>query len=230
MIYQLNTGNILPFFASKENQIGRRDDLSCPWGLQVPRIAFLPFQIMSEVVISTFSWHYVNLCDESTEVEMPSSYLKKYCSSETGPQFLVYDGSPITEVDLDCGLYYLVLRINGVAFYSEVMNLQVLCDMEDVGVEITDCALEPVIGGDGVRFTFAASSTTSTLSSTVTSEYNTGSGWVEGTSFALLKSLENAEIRVTMINKCGNTQRIWQIQWDDLDPCGTYFLTDITTD
>lgn len=230
MIYQLNTGNILPFFDRKENQIGRREDLSCAFGIPVPRLHFLPFQFLSEVSIESFSWAYVDMCDESLEMPLPSSYLAKHCSGETGPFFLTYDGAIISEEDIPCGRYYLILTINGIRYFSEVMSLQVICDVEILDAKIDNCQLEPVIGGDGVRFDFSAVTTTPSNSIVTVLEYNTGSGYATGNSFALLKSLETAEIRITMTTSCGVTQKIWELQWDNLDPCGTYFLTDITND
>jgi len=230
MIYQLNTGNLLPFFDRKENQIGRREDLTCGWGIPSPRLNFVPFQFMSEVAIESFSWSYVNLCSEESEVPLNSSYIEKHCSGETGPFFLTYDGAIIAEENFDCGLYYIILTVNGIRYYSEVMNLQVICDFEDLDVQIDNCQLEPVIGGDGVRFDFSAVSTTPSNSLDTLLEYDTGSGFATGSSFALLKSAETAEIRITMTTSCGVTQKTWEIQWDDADPCGTYFLTDITND
>ena len=230
MIYQLNTGNILPFFESKENQIGRREELNCSWGIPVPRMGFLPFQFMSGVPIQTFSLSYVNMCDEETIVPINSSYLVKHCTTETGPQFLTYDGAVISEEDFGCGLYYLILTINGISYYSEVMELKVICDFESLAPTITNCQLEPVIGGDGVRFDFTHDSVSPSVNKTYTYEYNIGAGWVQGTSFALLKSLETAEIRITMVTSCGTTTVMYELEWDDADPCGTYFLTDITND
>ena len=230
MIYQLNTGNILPFFEKLENQIGRREDISSQFGLPCPRYAFLPFQFISQIPIATFSWSYVNLCEPDTVVALPSEYLTKHCTTETGPQFVTYNGDVIWEEDFDCGNYYLILTVNGVDYYSEVMNLDSICDEIHHKLEITGCALEPVIGGDGVRFTFATEGRTGKGVNSILNEYDTGSGFATGTTFALLKSIETAEIRITVNSDCGSQTWLYELEWYDADPCGTYFLTDITND
>jgi hypothetical protein len=110
------------------------------------------------------------------------------------------------------------------------MNLDSICDEIHHKLEITGCALELVIGGDGVRFTFATEGRSGKGVNSILNEYNTGSGFTTGTSFALLKSLETAEIRVTVNSDCGSQTWLYELEWDDADPCGTYFLTDITND
>jgi len=231
MIYQQNTGNILPFFATVTEQMRYRENLTSKWGLITPRTALLPFQFAFDIPIGAYSWELIDICDETTSTVLDNSYLTEECADGPGPYFLTYDGSVITEEDFDCGYYYIKLTVNTVEYFSEVMHLKELCDKDYSELAVTACSHPvAVVGGDGVEFTVTHTVKAAKGVTSSSVEYYRGASWNTGTTFAILDTDETVDVRTTLVTPCGTITKTYEIVWDNADPCGTYVMTETTSD
>lgn len=115
-----NAGNLVTFFDRKTDQWRYRYGHS-NWGILAHEDDLLPFQIYSDVTVSSWSFKVYDLSD--TEIHtIPIGNFEEHCDDTSDRKWWTYLGNGIGTT-LDCGFYYVKADFDGAEQFSEVFHV-----------------------------------------------------------------------------------------------------------
>lgn len=168
-----NPGCILPFYPRTIWQRHRQHGQSeLPYGMKAPNARLLPFQIRgASGTASTVTWQLVNAVDESETIAQTTSLVVNNVSG--GGWYVTWFANTDISNIPDCGYYYIVVFVNSVPHYSEVLHLDGVSSEEIVSLSLDACDT----GSSGTIFGVNAADTLSGTIDTQEIAYFGGGTW-----------------------------------------------------
>lgn len=226
-----NPGNILPFHTKRRWQRNRQiGQDTIPFGIPVPRNKLIPFQlfITGNVDEDAVYWEMFSPVNDLTNITVDSTLLTRTGNLAGTGYWLTWDAGQSLDVVPDCGFWYIKLTIEGVEYYSEVMNCKNICGEDDCRLEIVaDSCSE----GDGV-VTFSLQGSVFSAPGYEYSLQQYVLGWSEISAnelyeITLTAGDEAADIQIQAITVCGLIMtRTYEITWTAGDACNTLAIAD----
>jgi len=228
-----NIGNYLSFFNRLSWQhrfqaySGSKELKLKDWAIIWPKNSLPAFQVMVDgAKPSSVTWSLINL-ESGTSTNLDEGLLYEACYADNEYTSYTFEGSAICTLDVECGFYYMTLKLDDTTYYSEVFKLTEIPDKQSIDLAITDCNLVSPGVDQYPEWTIEA---TDCLSITPTAKYigATGESWEEAADSATFDDTNNSGsvviYRKVTSNKGVFIQR-YQLTYNPADPCNTYTFT-----
>lgn len=236
-----NPGNILPFYTNRRwqrhRQIGQD---SIPFGLTAPRNKLLPFQVYATGAPGTVVWQVTSPTDDLTYHILDPDLLEVNEMADGSGYWVTWKAeqsisgsteAPFYQDVPACGFWYIMLTLDGVPYYSEVLYLTDICGEDSAFLEVVPDSCSVV--GPNLIFTLQAS--VFSPSGYVYSLQKYLLGWSEISAnetyeISLVEGNEAADLRIQVETVCGATITVvYDVTWTSGDACNTLTLAFVST-
>lgn len=228
-----NPGNVLPFYTKKRWQRHRLEGQNrVPFGLVCPRTKLLPFQLFVEGDAGTdvIVWELFSPTNDLTYVVLDETFLTISEKADNSGYWITWNADDTLDTVPDCGFWYIRLTIEGVEYYSEVLDCRDICGEDDARLEIVADSCS--VAGSDLIFSLQASVFSKSGYTYQLQKYLLGWSTIstnETYEITLVEANETADIRIQVVTVCGLIMtRTYRATWTSGDACNTLVLTEQT--
>lgn len=221
----LNTGGVLSVFSVLKHQHAYQYGHD---GFEIiaKNDFFLPFYFELSGAAQTVNEFLLINYDTGQTFDIPVGNISKPETPSNAETFYIYKANTSLGLGAPCGRYFFKIDVNGVFYYTGIMDVRDICENETAGLAYDSCAA-------GV-FTFDIDDTLNSSIDYARTEYYSENNqvWVEMTETFSQVTLdrsgtgvdnERRRIRRVVKTACGNTlQSTYIITFGDPDPCVGY--------
>lgn len=123
MIGQINTGCALPFFVNTKYQTRYLNDEGCR--IIASNVYLLPFQFWVDDIAETVNQFALVNVSSGYMLDLDTALILRKKLSDDSKTWYYFTGVDIGEI-LECGNYYIIVRVGEVNYYSDVINVRVI--------------------------------------------------------------------------------------------------------
>lgn len=231
----MNPGNLLPFYEKRRYQRHRLAGQDrVPFGLVAPRTKLIPFQVYvdgGDADTDTIVLEMFSPVNDATVVTVDETLLTREALDDGSGYWVTWYGDQTLDQVPDCGFWYVRLTIEGVEYYSEVLELKNICGDDDIRLEIVadSCSVD----GSNLIFSVQGYAFTAPGYTYSLQGYTLGWGQISASELYEVTAVEGNEyydLRIQVTTVCGLIiTRTYKAQWTSGDACNTLVLNSISS-